>query len=180
MEEEKLGKLLDELTERTAETVRPGLADDIKGRILHKLAPHRGGMDTINIIIDLRISKLAAAAAIIITMVLCANFLGGGISTNGSIYRDGKTLVKYFLGGSGIGGSEVSVYESKYEHLVQEGKDVVYYGDSVDPKDSNSALMQWKLPDGRYKVIFRDLREETVSAEELIKLQSRMLQKRVK
>ncbi len=41
-------------------------------------------------------------------------------------------------------------------------------------------LMQWKLSDGRYVVIFGDGREREVGAGELIKLQARMLQKRAK
>ena len=69
MREEKLEKLLNELADATAEQPRPGLAEDIRRRIPQQLSPHRGRMDTINIIIDLRISRLAAAAAIIITMI---------------------------------------------------------------------------------------------------------------
>ena len=180
MREEKLGKLLNELAERTAEPVRPGLAEDIKHRIPHRLMPHRGGMDTINIIIDLRVSKLAAAAAIIITMILLASFLGGRDSTGNGIYQDGKLLAKYLLSGIGIGRGDVSAGRSKYEYLVQQGKDVTYYGDSIDPGDSNAVLMQWKLCDDKYRVIFGDLRAGEVTAEELIKLQARMLQKKVK
>jgi hypothetical protein len=56
----------------------------------------------------------------------------------------------------------------------------VYYGDSVDPQDSDAVLIQWKLSDGEYRVIFGDLREKTVSAEELIRLQAKMLRKKAK
>jgi len=177
MKEDKLGKLLNELAERTAEPLPSGLAEDIKHQIPHRLTSHRGGMDTVNIIIDLRISKLAATAAIIITMILCANFLGGRDSTAGGIYQDSKMLVKYLLGGEGLGGSNVSVARSRYEYLAQKGKDVAYYGDNIDPQDCNAVLMQWKLADGRYRVIFGDLREKTINADELIKLQAQMLQK---
>jgi hypothetical protein len=76
--------------------------------------------------------------------------------------------------------SVLATAKSRYEYLVQTGKDVVYYGDSVDPQDNNAVLIQWKLSDGQYKVIFGDLREKTVSAEELIRLQARMLQKKAK
>jgi hypothetical protein len=75
--EEKLGKLLNELADATAGPVHPYLAEEIKHQIPQQLSPHKGGIDTVNIIIDLRISKLAAAAAIIITMILFANFFGG-------------------------------------------------------------------------------------------------------
>lgn len=180
MREEKLEKLLNELADATAGPVHPHLAEDIKHQIPQQLSPHRGGMDTVNIIIDLRISKLAAAAAIIVTMILFANFFGGQSPADGGIYQNGKLLIKYCLGGIGTDRSNVLTAKSRYEYLAQRVKDVVYYGDSVDPQDSNAVLIQWKLSDGQYKVIFGDLREKTVSAEELIRLQARMLQKKAK
>jgi hypothetical protein len=178
--EEKLEKLLNELADATAEPVHPHLAEDIKHQIPQQLSPHRGGLDTVNIIVDLRISKLAAAAAIIITMILCANLLRSRSSADEGIYQDGKLWIKYCLGSIGADRSNVLTAKSRYEHLAQMGKDIVYYGDSIDPQDSNAVLIQWKLSDGQYKVVFGDLREETVGAEELIKLQARMLQKKAK
>jgi hypothetical protein len=178
--EEKLEKLLNELADATAEPVHPYLAEDIKNQIPQQLSPHKGGMDTVNIIIDLRISKLAAAAAIIVTMILFANFFGGQSPADGGIYQNGKLLIKYCLGGIGADRSNVLTAKSRYEYLAQRVKDVVYYGDSIDPQDSNAVLIQWKLPDGQYRVVFGDLREEMVSAEELIRLQARMLQKKAK
>lgn len=169
MEEEKLGKLLSELAERTAEPVRAGLAEDIKQHIPYSLAPHKRGMNTINIIVDLRVGKLAAAAAIIITLILLANFHG--------IHQDSKLLANYLLGRTGR--SNISAAKTEYEILVQRGKEVVFYP-NIDPKDSNSVLMHWKLSDGKYRAVFGDLREEEVSADELIKLQARMLQKKRK
>lgn len=180
--QEELPKLLNELADATsAEPVRDGLAEDIKQQIPHKLAPHRDARDTVNIMIDLRISRLAAAAVIIMTMILSANFLGGRGSTGDGIYQDGKLLIKYCLAGKDAGKSDVlSGMSSFYEYLVQQGREVVYYGDSIDTEDGNAVLMQWKLDDGKYRVMFADLRTEAVTAEELVKLQSRMLQKRVK
>jgi hypothetical protein len=180
MKEEKLEKLLNELADATAEPAPSGLAEDIKHQIPRQLSPHRGGIDTINIIIDLRINKLAAAAAIIITMILFANFFGGQSRESDGMLQSGKLLVKYCFGGIGADSSKVSAARSRYEYLAQTGKEVVYYGDVADLQDSNAVLMQWKLPNGQYKVVFGDLREETVSAEELIKFQARMLQKKAK
>jgi hypothetical protein len=176
MKEENLGNLLNELAERTAGPVRPGLAEDIKQQIPQRLAAHRRGMNTVNIIIDLRISRLAAAAAIIIAMLLLASFFGGRDSTGG-IYQESKLLVRYLLG---TGKNDTLAARLTYEHLVEKGIDVVYYGDSIDLEDSNAVLMQWKISEGRYKVLFGDLREREVSAEELIKLQAEMLQKKTK
>jgi len=41
-----------------------------------------------------------------------------------------------------------------------------------------STRLQWKLPDGSYRIITGDLQEKTISAEELIELLSTMLQKK--
>lgn len=179
MGEEKLKKLMNELAERTTESVRPGLAEDIKHRIPQKLTPsHRIGTDTVNIIIDLRVSKLAAAAVIIATMILFAVFFGSRDSVGDGIYQDGKLLVKYCLGGENTDRSDILAGISKfYEYLLHKGKDVVYYGDSIDPDNSDALLLRWKLSEGKYKVIFGDLSAKTVTAEELIELQAQMLRK---
>jgi len=168
---------LNELAERTAEPVRPGLAEDIKEQIPAGLGTHRGGLNTINIIIDLRINKLVAAAVIIIAMVLLVSFFGARDSEGGNIYQEGKLFLRYLLGRGNV---DVLTVKSKYEQLLLEGKEAAYYGDSVDARDSNAVLMQWKISEGKYQVIFRDFRMKEVSAEELIRLQAQMLQKRRK
>ena len=181
MKKEKVEKLLYEFAEATAEPVRSELSEEIKSRIPKKLVSHKRGLETVSIIIDLRISRLAAAAAIIITMVLSANFLGGRDTTPESIYEDSKLLIKYCLGGEDAGRGEVLAGMTKFhEYLVHQGKDAYYYGDIIGPSDSNAVLMQWKISEDKYRVIFGDLREETVSGEELIELQSRMLERRSK
>lgn len=177
MGKEELKELLNKLPVATTEPVRPGLADDIKHQIPQKLSPHRGGINTINIIIDFRINKLAAAAAIIITIIFCATFLGGRDSTGGSVLQDSMLLIKY-LGAADA--SVISAGRSKYEHLLERGEDVVWYGDRLSPKDSNAVLMQRKLDDGMYEVMFIDGREKQVTTEELLQLLTRMLQKKAK
>ena len=77
MKEEKLEKLLNELADATAERAPTYLAEDVKHQIPRQLSPHKGGLDTISIIIDLRINKLTAAAAIILVMILFVKFFGG-------------------------------------------------------------------------------------------------------
>jgi hypothetical protein len=180
MKEEKVQKLLNELAKATKEPVRPGLAEDIKDQIPHRLTPHRTGLDTFSIIIDLRINKLTAAAAIIISMILCMSLLDGRDIPGAGLYQDSKMLVKHLLAGEVFGKNEKSLAKSRYEYLLGKGKETAYYGDTADPEDPNAVLMQWKLPDGRYRIIFGDLRERTVTAEELVKLQARMLQKRAR
>jgi hypothetical protein len=178
MKDEKLDKFLNALAEGTLEPVRPGLAEEIKERIPSRLTPHRKGIDTINIMIDLRVSKLAAAAAIIITMLLLANFFGNGNSPGADIYQDSKLLLRYCLKGRDQHQDDIVAGISRLrEYLVKQGKEVVFYGYGADLEDSNSVLMQWRLSEGRYRVILGDLREVEVSADELIELQARMLQK---
>jgi hypothetical protein len=177
MGKEELKELLNKLPDAMTEPVRPGLGEDIKHQIPHRLSPHRVGMDTINIIIDFRINKLAAAAAIIITIIFCATFLGGRDSTGGSVLQDSMLLIKYW---GAADTSKISAGRSKYEHLLQRGEDVVWYGDRLNPKDSGAVLMQRKLADGKYEVTFVDGREKQVTAEDLITLLSEMLQKKTK
>jgi len=45
--------------------------------------------------------------------------------------------------------------------------DAMYYGKTVRPGDKDKILARWKLDDGRYEVIYGDLRAETVTAESL-------------
>jgi outer membrane lipoprotein-sorting protein len=59
-----------------------------------------------------------------------------------------------------------------YMTLVQEKKEPAYYGDVVGPKDANQVLMRWKVSDSEYRVIYGDLRVETVTAEKLAELEA--------
>lgn len=173
MDEQKIENLLNELADKTVELPPTALAEDIKNRIPAPLKSHRAA-DSFNIVINLRVSKLAAAAAIILTIALWANFLERPDSTAGNIYNDCKLFLTYHLAGSS---NELSVAKTRYQYLLDKGKDAVFYSQNINPKDSDAILLQWKLSDGHYRVIFANLREETVSAEELIKLQGQMLQK---
>lgn len=173
--EEKIESLLNELAEWTAESPGPSLAQDIKHRIPHRLIPHRGGLDTINVLIDLRINKLTAAAAIIITIVLCANFFGGRDWTEGGMH-----VIRHSLGRVGARQSDILAGGSKYQGFVERGKDVTYYGDSIDPKNGEAILAHWRLPNGQYRVVFADFRTKIVTAEEVVKLQARMLRNKTK
>lgn len=177
MEEEQIKELLNELGRRVTEPVRPGLGEEIKQRIPHRLSRHKIGWDSVNIIIDLRLSKSVAAAAIIITMILLLNLFGGRDLTGGGIIKDSMLLIKYW-GGSGQ--DQVSISRSRYEHLLERGEDVIWYGDSIDIKDANALLMQYKLPDGKYELTLVNGHEKQVNPEQLLNLLSRMLEKRTK
>ena len=56
--------------------------------------------------------------------------------------------------------------------LSQEQKEPAYYGKAVTPGDKALVLMRWKTGDNQYRVLFGDLRAETVDAETLAKLEA--------
>jgi len=58
-----------------------------------------------------------------------------------------------------------------YSTLVQDGKEPVYYGETVGPDNANAVLMRWKISDGQYRVVFGNLLTSDVPAEELAKLE---------
>ncbi len=60
-----------------------------------------------------------------------------------------------------------------YAELLQQDKDVAYYGDKVTAQDVDAVLMRWKISDDQYRVIFGDLRTDNVSAEKLVELEDR-------
>jgi hypothetical protein len=60
-----------------------------------------------------------------------------------------------------------------YGTLVDEKRDPGYYGQSVTPKDANLVLLRWRVSDNEYRVIFGDLRSETVTAGALAELEKR-------
>ena len=175
-DEKDIKILLNKLSDATMETAPPSLAEDIKRQIPHRLSPHWVGRDTINIIIHLKINKLAAAAAIIITIVICATILGGRDS-NGGVLKDSVLFIKHWATTDTTG---ISAVKSRYDRLLGRGEDVVWYGDKITTKDRSAVLMQRKLQDGTYEVMFTDGHEKQVTAEELIPLLSRMLQKKAK
>jgi len=177
MNKKTVETLLKELGEKTAEPVRSDLAEEIKEHIPHSLTPHKAGMGTVNIMIDLRINRLTAAAIIIATMILLVGLFSHQNSGSVGIYQDSKLLVKYLLGGTGVTRTQaLERVKQFYEFLVDQGKEVAYYGDSLAAADSGAVLLQWKIAPDKYRVILGDLQVRTVSAEELIKLQAEMIQ----
>lgn len=177
MEDNQIRQLLTELGPRLTEPVPPDLGKQIKQRIPHRLSRHKISWDTVNIIIDLRLSKSVAAAAIIIAMILLLNLFGGRDSSMSGIVRDGVLLVKYW---GQAGKVDVSTARTKYEHLHQRGEEVVWYGGSIDPEDHNAVLMHQKLASDEYIVTFTDGHERQVNSEELVELLARMLKKKAK
>lgn len=170
----RIEDLLRDLATHGIERARPGLAQRIKERIPQRLAPHR--MDRISIIVDLRISRLAAAATILIAMLVLGSLLGGPNAIGREMLHDSKLLLQYTLAGENVTRSQVvgNLMQLRDEMTAQ-GREVVFYGD-LGLSNRYSIIMHWKLSDDRYGVVLGDLSARTVSAGTLILLQSHMLQ----
>jgi len=175
MKPDNIEHLLNELGPRTAEPVRPELGEEIKQRIPHRLNRHKIGWDTVNIIIDLRLNRSVAAAVIIVSVLLLLNLYGSRDGTGGGIVQDSKLLIKYL----GTGGkADMQAGRDKYELLLGRGEDVTWYGDWIDPADSNAVLIRQNLPTGKYMITFVDGREAEVDSRQLVELLSRTMQKK--
>ena len=59
-----------------------------------------------------------------------------------------------------------------YGLLQWDKKDPAYYGKTVTPKDTDKVLLQWKVSDNEYRVIYGDLHAETVTKEKLAELEA--------
>ncbi len=57
---------------------------------------------------------------------------------------------------------KASIVAAFYQKLANEQRDPEYFGATVKPGDKEAELLRWKLDDGRYRVIYGDLRAETV------------------
>ena len=53
-----------------------------------------------------------------------------------------------------------------YMMLVADKKEPVYYGESVGPDNADMVLLQWKVSDDHYRVIYGDLTAEDLTAEQ--------------
>lgn len=173
---QRIEDLLKALAHHGIERARPGLAQEIKDRIPPRLVPHR--MDKIIVIAGLRISRFAAAAAILLTLLVTGSFLGGRSAIGKQMYEDSKLLLQYTFNGENACRSRIVESLMRFrDDMAAQGREVVYYGDrGTDPSSNRYAiLMYWKLSDGKYGVVLSDLSTRTVSSEALIRLQTHML-----
>jgi hypothetical protein len=174
-DKERIEELLRAFPKQGLEPVRPGLVQQIKDRIPHRLIAHR--MDGINIIVDLRISRITAAAVIVLALILAGGLFGGREALSGRVLRDGRVVLRYALAGeratrSDVVGELVNLRDS----LIAQGREVVYYGDYAHLHNPHVVLMHWSLDEeDRYGVILGDLSARTVSGKTLIRLQGHML-----
>lgn len=60
-------------------------------------------------------------------------------------------------------GIEIGGGTMYYMQLVRDGREPEYFGDEVTPADAGKVLLRWQLDDGQIRVIYGDLRVETVT-----------------
>jgi outer membrane lipoprotein-sorting protein len=121
-------------------------------------------------------------------MKICAEVFGGCYpATHGDLVRAvfGEVKAKLISGNSQQPAKmNTAKAPEALQHEVRTGlrevlsiraynPDPAYYGQTVGPKDKDKVLLRWKLDDGRYEVIFGDLRAETVTAERLHNLEGK-------
>lgn len=59
-----------------------------------------------------------------------------------------------------------------YDKLNREKRDALYHGDSVTRQDAGRVLVSWTESKQRYRVVYGDLKAETVSAKQFAQLSS--------
>ncbi len=57
--------------------------------------------------------------------------------------------------------------------ILENNPDAAYCGETVGPKDSAKILLRWRIDDGRYQVIYGDLRAEILTAQRLRALEAK-------
>ena len=58
---------------------------------------------------------------------------------------------------------EIGVGMKFYQKLISDGCSPEYHGEMVSPGRGDAVLLRWKLPSGQWRVIYGDLRVETVN-----------------
>lgn len=183
-DKKKIETWLDACGRQGFEAPRAGLSQEIIRRIPARLSVHR--LDAINIIVDLRISRLAAAAAIVVAIFLAGGVFGGRDALRAGIYRDSRQLIANALGGEEeasqddlmtwltayllsqrrAGNNEVGTDILTWlpAYLLSQGEVVAYYGPSEDP---NAILWHWRYSQDTYLVMLADYSARVVSAASL-------------
>ena len=129
----------------------------------------------INIVIDLRINKYVAAAAIIISTIMFANLLN--LHSDRTLYSETKIVLQSLLHKNSHH-ADFSDFKKLCEKLKAAGHQIEYLGDTADRSDPDSILMYTKLADGNFSVRFINLRTEIFTSQELIAHQTKLLQKK--
>jgi hypothetical protein len=167
----RLEGLLRELGRRQAEPAPQGLCERIKHHIPARHLAGGWGKGTINIMVHLKISRVAAVAAIVLSLIVFGGFFGSKGWSDTEWTQDIKTAVRDALGGNGSSAGLARVYED----LASSGVEAVYFERNANSQDPTLILMYWRLPEGDYRVVFSNGRVVRASPEMLIGMQAQMI-----
>jgi hypothetical protein len=166
----RLENLLLELARRTGEAAPAGLGERIKHHIPIKHISGGWG-NGINIMVHLKISRMAAVAAIILSLIVFGSLFSSKSWSEAEWVQDVRSTIRDALG---TGGAKVDLAKM-YQDLANSGVEVVYFERNANSLDPTLVLMYWKLPEGDYRVVFSNGRVIRAGPEMLIGLQAQMI-----
>jgi hypothetical protein len=68
---------------------------------------------------------------------------------------------------------QIRLASTFYGDLIADDRAVVWLGGDVRPGDGRRVLWRWREAEDRYRVVFGDLRTETVDGQRLLELEGR-------
>ena len=171
MAESRLEELLRELGRREVEPAPQSLGERIKHHIPIRHGAYGLGRGPINIMVHLKISRMAAVVAIVLSLIVFGSFFGNKSWSVAEWVQDARVAVRDALG---TGGAAVDLAKV-YEDLINSGVEVVYFERNANSQDPTLILMYWKLAEGDYRVVFSNGRVIRASPEMLIQLQAQTI-----
>ncbi len=167
----RLEDLLRELGRREVEPAPQALGERIKHHIPIRHGAYGWGRGPINIMVHLKISRMAAVVAIVLSLIVFGGFFSSHSWSDAEWYQDIRSMVRNALG---EGGSEVDLARV-YEDLANSGVEVEYFERNANSQDPTLILMYWKLPEGDYRVVFSNGRVIRATPEMLIQMQAQTI-----
>jgi len=136
--------------------------------------------DGYGLLYEIQVGRLESGAQLAEGLAHFAEISGGTYPTRLTV-RDVVGEVGEIYERSVANGAEVQIEDDQIvslklganyvSRLEAEGKEPVYYGDTVTSADADKVLVRWKLDNGLYRVIFGNLRIEDVSGPRLAELE---------
>jgi len=175
MQNNDIEKMLKDLAVKTSELAPEGLSDRIKEQIPSELKEYKGKFDTVRIIVDIKIGRLAAAVIIILMIIFCTDIYNRAEYGN-TFLGDTKFLFSY-IAGTSMPNPTGNLEPSESGVFSMGGREVFYCGD--DKSGSKDAiLMHWEIAEGQHRIVFADQSTKIVSGDELIELLSNALREK--
>lgn len=138
--------------------------------------------DGYSLLYAIDVSRLESGEQLVEGLAYFAKFSGGQYPSKLTV-RDilsefGAIYAKRDADGAGVDVEDDQLVNLKLGanyigRLEAEGKEPVYYGETVTPADANKVLVRWKLDGNQYRVIFGDLRIEDADSQRLAELEAK-------